>query len=141
MRSIPPDTRTPPPPPSYAVGTRGLGITSEASEPKYTRIAAATSKEDAFEHFTEGKDHGALTYFLTRELRSAGAGATYRDVMDAVFGNVTANYPASAPAARGCRGGPACLQGLEQSDPDLCSDIATGQASSSHLTSDRYRGR
>jgi len=101
VRSIPPDTRTPPPPPSYAVGTRGLGITSEASEPKYTRIAAATSKEDAFEHFTEGKDHGALTYFLTRQLRSAGAGATYRDVMDAVFGNVTANYPAQRPQLEG----------------------------------------
>jgi hypothetical protein len=101
VRSIPPDTRTPPPPPPYAVATRGLANTDEGVEPKYSTIAAVTSKEDAFEHFAEGKDHGALTYFLTRQLRSAGAGATYRDVMDAVFGNVTANYPAQHPQLEG----------------------------------------
>ena len=103
VRSIPADTRTPPPPPSYAVPTtRGLedpGLSSAA--PTYTLIAAATSKEDAFEHFAGGKDHGALTYFLAQQLRSAKAGATYRDIMDSVIGNVTANYPAQHPQLEG----------------------------------------
>jgi len=102
VRAIPADTRTPPPPPSYAVETtRGLGSSDEGAPLKYAFIAAATSKESAYEHVSEGKEHGALTYFLTRQLRSARAGATYRDVMDSVIGNVTANYPAQHPQLEG----------------------------------------
>ncbi|HEY6291349.1 MAG TPA: caspase family protein [Terriglobia bacterium] len=102
VRSIPADTRTPPPLPSYAVATtRGIEETDEPGSPKFAFIAAATSKENAFEHFSEGKDHGALTYFLTLQLRSAKAGVTYRDIMDSVIGNVTANYPAQHPALEG----------------------------------------
>jgi len=102
VRSIPADTRTPPPLPSYAVPvTRGLDQTNDQGIPKFAFIAAATSKESAFEHFTEGKDHGALTYFLARQLRSAKAGVTYRDIMDSVIGNVTANYPAQHPSLEG----------------------------------------
>jgi len=102
VRSIPADTRTPPPPPSYAVAaTRGLDQTNDQGTPKFAFIAAATSKESAFEHFVDGKDHGALTYFLARQLRSAKAGVTYRDIMDSVIGNVTANYPAQHPSLEG----------------------------------------
>ncbi len=102
MRSIPADTRTPPPlPENTATGTRGLSQATEESSPKFVSIAAATSRESAFEHFAEGKDHGALTYFLTRQLRSAKAGATYRDIMDSVMGNVTANYPAQHASLEG----------------------------------------
>ncbi|HXJ93693.1 MAG TPA: caspase family protein [Terriglobia bacterium] len=102
VRSIPADTRTPPPPPSYAVAaTRGLEDISDPTSPKFAFIAAATSKESAFEHFAGGKDHGALTYFLARQLRSAKAGATYRDIMDSVIGNVSANYPAQHPSLEG----------------------------------------
>jgi hypothetical protein len=101
VRSIPADTRTPPPPPSYAVATRGVGQAEELGGPHYAAIEAATSKEDAFEHFAGGKNHGALTYFLAQQLRSAKAGATYRDVMDGVVGNVTANYPAQHPSLEG----------------------------------------
>jgi uncharacterized caspase-like protein len=103
VRSIPEDTRTPPPLPSYAsAATRGIGASNpETASPKFAFIAAATSKESAFEHFSDGKDHGALTYFLTLQLRSAKAGATYRDVMDSVVGNVTANYPAQHPSLEG----------------------------------------
>jgi uncharacterized caspase-like protein len=102
VRSIPEDKRTPPPPPSYAVGTtRGLGSSDPGAPLKYAFIAAATSRESAYEHLSEGKDHGALTYFLARQLRSARAGATYRDVMDSVIGNVTANYPAQHPQLEG----------------------------------------
>jgi hypothetical protein len=102
VRSIPADTRTPPPLPSYAVAsTRGLADTGSEASPKFAFVAAATSKESAFEHFADGKDHGALTYFLTRQLRSAKAGVTYRDIMDSVIANVTANYPAQHPSLEG----------------------------------------
>jgi hypothetical protein len=102
VRSIAADTRTPPPlPPEATSATRSVGTTEDNASLKYVSIAAATSKESAFEHFSEGADHGALTYFLTRQLRSAKAGATYRDVMDNVVGNVTANYPAQHPSLEG----------------------------------------
>jgi len=102
VRSVAADTRTPPPLPSFAVaGTRGVGDVSSDVVPRFAFIAAATSKESAFEHFTDGKDHGALTYFLAQQLRTAKAGATYRDVMDSVIGNVTANYPAQHPSLEG----------------------------------------
>lgn len=102
VRSIPADTRTPPPlPPDTLSATRSVGATDDSKSPKYVSIAAATSKESAFEHFAENQDHGALTYFLTRQLRAAKAGATYRDVMDSVIGNVTANYPAQNPSLEG----------------------------------------
>jgi hypothetical protein len=100
-RWIKADLRDPPPLPPYAVTTRGLGQTEETLSPRYAFIAAATSKESAFEYFSEGKDHGALTYFLTRQLRTANAAATYRDVMDSVTGNVTSNYPSQHPSLEG----------------------------------------
>ena len=101
VRSVTADTRTPPPLPSYATATRGVGSGAADVSPKFVTIAAATSKESAFEHFADNKDHGALTYFLTRELRTAKAGATYRDVMDSVMGNLTANYPAQHASLEG----------------------------------------
>jgi hypothetical protein len=94
VRTVAADTRTPPPLPAYTVAaTRELGAVNEETSPKFAAIAAATSRESAFEHFADGKDHGALTYFLVRQLRGAKAGVTYRDIMDNVAGDVTANYP------------------------------------------------
>ena len=102
VRSIAADTRTPPPLPAYTVAaTRELGVANEETSPKFAAIAAATSRESAFEHFVDRKDHGALTYFLVRQLRSAKAGVTYRDVMDNVAGDVTANYPSQHPSLEG----------------------------------------
>ena len=98
VRGIAADTRPQPPRPG---GERGLSSSTTDASPKFVTIAAATSKESAFEHFADGKDHGALTYFLTRQLRVAKAGATYRDVMDSVVGNVTGNYPAQHPSLEG----------------------------------------
>ena len=102
VRSIPADTRPVPPQPVDATSpTRGLGASDVATNPKFASIAAASSRENAFEHFTDGKDHGALTYFLAQQLRVAKGGATYRDVMDSVIGNVAANYPAQHPSLEG----------------------------------------
>ena len=102
VRSIPADTRTPPPLPAYSVAaTRGLAEASPEATPRFAAISAATSKEDAFEHVVGSTDHGALTYFLTQQLRSAKGGATYRDVMDGVIANVTAYYPSQHPSLEG----------------------------------------
>jgi hypothetical protein len=101
-RGIEADTRTPPPLPTYSVAaTREIGAANDETTPKFVAIAAATSRESAFEHLADGKDHGALTYFLVRQLRSARAGATYRDIMDNVSGNVTANYPSQHVSLEG----------------------------------------
>jgi len=102
VRSISADTRTPPAlPPRGSSLSRGTTSVGDEKLPSFAFISAATSRESAFEHFADGKDHGALTYFLTRQLRSAGAGVTYRDIMDGVAGNVTANYPAQHPSLEG----------------------------------------
>jgi hypothetical protein len=94
IRRADPDQRTPPPLPDYALATtRGLGQGNGDKPLQYAFIAATTSKESAFEHFAEGTEHGALTYFLARQLRASGPSATYRDVMDSVAGHVTALYP------------------------------------------------
>ena len=99
VRSIPADARNIPT--STITAMRGLASPDDRTSPKFAFISAATSKESAFEHFAEGKDHGLLTYFLARQLRAAGAGATYRDVMDSVIGNVTGNYPTQHPSLEG----------------------------------------
>jgi hypothetical protein len=101
VRSIPADTRTPPAQIASPSATRSVASAPAADEPKFAFISAATSKESAFEHFSDNKDSGALTHFLAQQLRSSSAGATYRDVMDAVMGNVTANYPAQHPSLEG----------------------------------------
>jgi hypothetical protein len=104
VRWIPTDTRDIPPDVArslVASETRGVSAGEDNSTLKFASIAAATSRESAFEHYAEGKDHGALTYFLARQLRSAPAGATYRDIMDSVIGNVLANYPAQHVSLEG----------------------------------------
>ena len=101
VRSIPADTRTPPESYDSGATTRGVVKTGEQTSPPFATIAAATSKESAFELFEQSKDHGALTYFLTRQLRTAKAGATYRDIMDNVIANVTATFPAQHPSLEG----------------------------------------
>ena len=102
VRSVAADTRTPPALPAYSVAaTREVGAANDEASPKFASIAAATSRESAFEHFADGQDHGALTYFLTRQLSTAKAGSTYRDIMDNVAGNVTANYPMQHPSLEG----------------------------------------
>ncbi len=97
VRSIPMDTRTPPP----MSATREVGTKPTEATPKFAFLSAATSKESAFEHSANGADHGAFTYFLTQQLRTSRAGATYRDIMDVVIGNVTANYPLEHPSLEG----------------------------------------
>lgn len=101
VRGISADVRKPPAPPPNAAVERGIGQIAADSPVKCAFIAAATSRESAFEHYVDGKNRGALSYYLCRQLRMAGAGVTYRDVMDSVTGNVTASYPAQHPQLEG----------------------------------------
>jgi len=102
VRGIKADNRKPPDqPPPYAVATRRLGEAGSEPSLRYAFIAAATSRESAFEHLAGGKEYGALTYFLVQQLRNSGSGITYRDVMDKVNGIVTANYPSQHPQLEG----------------------------------------
>jgi len=100
-RGIAADTRIPQPLRSEEAGlSRNLGPV-EGPEAKFAFIAAASSRESAFEYVADGRDHGALTYFLARQLRASSAGVTYRDIMDAVATSVNAIYPAQHPALEG----------------------------------------
>lgn len=104
VRKAPTDNRVPPStPPAYALGERGLEGESDfrAKNVNYVLISGCLSKESSFEHKADNQERGALTYFLTAELRTAGAGATYRDVMDKVMGQVSANYPNQHPQLEG----------------------------------------
>jgi len=104
-RLAPPDPRTPPDPERFALNTRGVDDKSDVrpSDGKYVLLAGCRSKEVSFEYQVEGRSHGALTYFLAQELRAAGAGTTYRDVMDKVMGEVSAAYPGQHPQLEGTK--------------------------------------
>jgi len=70
----------------------------------YTLLAACRSDESANElmlSMSSGTAHGALTYFLLRELEKAAAGTTYRDLMERVTAEVTARFPGQHPQLEG----------------------------------------
>jgi hypothetical protein len=102
-RGIAADTRTAPLQAESPSGERGLHDVGSDPVPPFTLIAAATSKEVAFEHIFKGQERGALTCFLTQQLRIAPPKATWRDVMDAVIANVNAIYPPQHPQLEGAQ--------------------------------------
>lgn len=105
-KKIPADDRTPPPPPANAPRTRGVEGASDLRLDglEYVLISGCRSNESSFEHLAANNiERGALSYFLTKELRSAGSTATYRDVMDNVMGKVNAAYPSQHPQLEGAR--------------------------------------
>lgn len=73
---------------------------------RYTLLAACHHTESAKEYAIpdgDGLKHGAFTWFLIRELRRMGSGATYREVMEAARCAVTAVYPTQTPQVEGAR--------------------------------------
>lgn len=73
---------------------------------RYVLIAGCRDNESSYEHIVQesGKvSHGAMTYFLSRELTKAHPGATYRDIFERVSVNVTAHYPNQHPQLEGAR--------------------------------------
>jgi len=108
VRKIPRDTRPLPDLPQYTRRKQGLrGSADDMRESEnFAVISACLSEQSAFEHQDGGKEHGALTYFLVRELESAktaGRAITYQDVMDNVIRKVNAAYPAQSPQLQGAR--------------------------------------
>ncbi len=103
-RSAPADLRQPRPIVGYAVSERGVSQGENdvrLINANYVLLSACTSRQSAFEHFAEGRENGAFSYFLANELRKAGAGVTYRDIMDRVKGSVQANYFNQNPQLEG----------------------------------------
>ncbi len=74
---------------------------------RYVLIAGCKDDESSYEHNIVQErgavSHGALTYFLSRELAIAEAGATYRDIFERASVNVTAHYPCQHPQMEGAR--------------------------------------
>lgn len=71
----------------------------------YVLIAGCRDEEKSFEHkirtSTGEMRHGALTYFLTKELAKAPAGATYRDVFERAAQKVTGTFFNQHPQMEG----------------------------------------
>lgn len=105
-RRIPADDREPPASPEpFALSSRGAEGESglRPNELNYVLISGSRSRESSFEHWANDREHGAMTYFLVNELRSAGAGMTYRDIMDVVKGKVSSRYPSQHPQLEGAQ--------------------------------------
>lgn len=70
---------------------------------RYVLIAGCGHAEKSYEVGVGEVRHGALTYFLTRELVQASPGSTYRDVFEKIAPLVTSHYPSQHPQLEGAR--------------------------------------
>lgn len=71
---------------------------------RYVLISGCSQKERSFEiEEPAGVRHGALTYFLSKELLKAESGATYRDVFEAVAPLVSSRFADQHPQLEGAR--------------------------------------
>jgi hypothetical protein len=74
---------------------------------RYVLIAGCMDNESSYEHNivqeSVSVSHGAMTYFLSRELTKAEPGATYRDIFERASVKVTAYYPNQHPQLEGAR--------------------------------------
>jgi Caspase domain len=71
---------------------------------RYVLLAGCQSSECSYELQPSGNgdvQHGALTYFLSRQLAAAGPGTTYRDVFEAAAAQVTGNCSLQHPQLEG----------------------------------------
>ncbi|MBC7896318.1 MAG: caspase family protein [Cytophagaceae bacterium] len=110
-RSLPPDRRSkdellamlPPAPASDAKASGPSGWLPIAD--KYVMIAGCRDDETSYEYQTPGASgvvsHGALTYFLARELRQVTPGTTYRDVFERAAAQVNAYASTQHPQMEG----------------------------------------
>ena len=101
-RWVAPDPRIP----RGTVAARGQddaagGFHAEGSE--YVLISGSRSDEFSYERSIDGLHTGAMTWFLTDELRGAGPQDTYRDIMERVTTRVSTAYPEQHPQLEGSR--------------------------------------
>ncbi|WP_420456328.1 DUF7379 domain-containing protein [Rubrivirga sp.] len=109
-RALPPDTR-----PAGEIGRAPAGHSTRAAataegpsgwlplHDRYVLIAGCRDEESSYEYrdAETGAQHGALTFFLSRALRDATPGTTYRDVYDRVRPLVTAHSSKQNPQMEG----------------------------------------
>jgi len=113
-RGVPADTRPvselpPSPIPAAAIRSAGAGDRGPSGwmplADKYVLIAGCRDEEKSFEYMPPEGDgklvHGALTYFLSQELRRATSGTSYRDVFERAAARVNANNAAQHPQMEG----------------------------------------
>ena len=111
-RWVEPDTRPieqlPPSPVSTtrsSAGTRDIGSSGWLPmSDRYVLIAGCSAAESASDSVKESDSnisHGALTYFLCKELRSVQSGTTYRDIFQRVSIQVTKNKSTQHPQIEG----------------------------------------
>lgn len=110
-RSLPPDRRPReellamlPPVPARAPQASGPSGWLPIAD-KYVMIAGCRDDETSYEYQTPGDagvvSHGALTYFLARELRQVTPGTTYRDVFERAAAQVNAYASTQHPQMEG----------------------------------------
>jgi Caspase domain len=114
-RWVPADDRRPeelPPSPLEAASVRGASRDLGPSgwlpvSRRYVLMAGCRDEETSAEHTVKEAEgsltHGALTYFLSRELVRATPGTTYRDVFERAGALVSATYPRQHPQIEGTR--------------------------------------
>jgi hypothetical protein len=124
-RWAPPETRpldrSRLPPPTHSARDGGPGAGPSGWVPlaqRYVLIAGCQSAESSYELQPSGNGgvpHGALTYFLSRQLAAAGPGTTYRDVFEEAAAQVNGNCSLQHPQLEGeCD---RTLFGLERIEP------------------------
>lgn len=122
-REIPTDTRPQPPEKALALAGSSSVIRSQdligmlPRNKRYISIAASMPYELAFEIDIEGNSEGALTHFLIERFKQATPETTYRELMDRVANDVTAQYPAQHPQCEGDRGRPVLAGSANREDP------------------------
>jgi hypothetical protein len=74
---------------------------------RYVLIASCRDEESSYEYPPTAVPgtpfHGALTFFLHRELVKAGPGTTYRDLFEKARAQITGVYPVQHPQLEGAR--------------------------------------
>ena len=71
---------------------------------RYVLISGCSQKERSFEiEEPAGVRHGAMTFFLSKELLKAESGATYRDVFEAMAPLVSSRFADQHPQLEGAR--------------------------------------
>lgn len=107
VRYLPPDDRSlaeiDRPPVASALGrspVEGGGFRPLGG--RYVLVAGCHDNEVACEHrLPSGEVHGALTYFLCKELRQASGDVCWRDVFESVAAEVSSRYSRQTPQLEG----------------------------------------
>jgi hypothetical protein len=140
VEELPPSPVTPE---AVRGGTRDLGPSGWLPVTKrYVLIAGCRDEESSCEHrvreANEDVTHGAMTFFLGRELVQAPPGATYRDVFERAGALVSATYPRQHPQMEGT--GDRELFGVRDIEPVRFVGVASRSASQVTLAAGAAHG-